>query len=155
MLIPCSEMLDRIEYKLKDENDYPLSFIGSIYLLIGFTVIDNKWIEFSTWARHSNTNLRITISSKAICWSNGYGRWENCLVPALSLTEWATYKSSNSHRWLVVLNDRWTENAYLNVVVPKSRKWWFYLIDKNGLYIKVKWTIAVCIHFSVVNESKS
>ena len=40
MLIPCSELLDRIEYELKDENDEPLSFIGNIYLLIGFTVID-------------------------------------------------------------------------------------------------------------------
>ena len=42
MLIPCSELLDRIEYELKDENDEALSFIGNIYLLIGFTVINNK-----------------------------------------------------------------------------------------------------------------
>ena len=42
MLILCSELLDRIEYELKDENDEPLSFIGIIYLLIGFTVIVNK-----------------------------------------------------------------------------------------------------------------
>ena len=54
---------------------------------------------------------------------------------------------------LVVLNERYTENAYLNVMVPKSRKWQFYLTDKNGLYIKVKWPITVCIHFSVVNGS--
>ena len=39
---------------------------------------------------------------------------------------------------LVILNEQYTENAYLNVVVPKSRKWRFYLTDKNGLYIKVK-----------------
>ena len=56
---------------------------------------------------------------------------------------------------LVVLNEAYMENAHMNVVVPKSRKCRFYLIDKNGLYINVKWTIAVCIHFSVVNESKS
>ena len=55
---------------------------------------------------------------------------------------------------LAMLNDRYTENAYLNVMVPKSRNWRFYLMDKNGLYIKVKWPITVCIHFSVVNESK-
>ena len=42
MLVPCSVLLDRIVYELKDENDEPLSFIGNIYLLIGFTVIDNK-----------------------------------------------------------------------------------------------------------------
>ena len=28
---------------------------------------------------------------------------------------------------LVILNEQYTENAYLNVVVPKSRKWRFYL----------------------------
>ena len=39
MLIPCSELLDRIEYELKDENDESLSFVGNVYLLIGFTVI--------------------------------------------------------------------------------------------------------------------
>ena len=39
MVIPCSELLDRIEYELKDENDESLSFIGNIYLLIGFTVL--------------------------------------------------------------------------------------------------------------------
>ena len=39
-LVPCSELLDRIKYELKDENDEALSFIGNIYLLIGFTVID-------------------------------------------------------------------------------------------------------------------
>ena len=42
MLILCSELLDRIEYELKDENNEPLSFIGIIYLLIGFTAIVNK-----------------------------------------------------------------------------------------------------------------
>ena len=42
MLVPCSELLNHIEYELKDENDEPLSFIGNIYLLIGFTVINNK-----------------------------------------------------------------------------------------------------------------
>ena len=56
---------------------------------------------------------------------------------------------------LAVLNEGYTENAHLNVAVPKSRKWRFYLTDENGLYIKVKWPITVCIHFSIVNESKS
>ena len=40
MLVSCSELLDRIEYELKDENDEALSFIGNIYLLIGFTVLN-------------------------------------------------------------------------------------------------------------------
>ena len=44
MLILCSELLDRIEYELKDENNETLSFIGNIYLLIGFTVI-TKWVH--------------------------------------------------------------------------------------------------------------
>ena len=42
MMVPCSELLDRIVYELKDENDEPLSFIGNVYLLIGFTVMNNK-----------------------------------------------------------------------------------------------------------------
>ena len=55
---------------------------------------------------------------------------------------------------LTVLNEWYTENAHPSVMEPKSRKWRFYLMDKNGQYIKVKWPITVCIHFSVVNESK-
>ena len=35
MLVFCSELLDRIEYELKEENDDPLSFISYMYLLIG------------------------------------------------------------------------------------------------------------------------
>ena len=46
---------------------------------------------------------------------------------------------------LAMLNEAYTENAHMNVVVPKSRKCRFYLTDKNGLYIKVKWFITVCI----------
>ena len=53
------------------------------------------------------------------------------------------------------MNEEYTENAYLNVVVPKSRKWRFYLTDKNGLYIKVKWPITVCIQFSVLPQKMS
>ena len=34
MLIPYSELLDRIEYELKYENNESLSFIDNIYLLI-------------------------------------------------------------------------------------------------------------------------
>ena len=40
MLVPCSELLDRIEYELKDENDEPLSFIWITYLLIRFIVVN-------------------------------------------------------------------------------------------------------------------
>ena len=35
MLILCSQLLDRIEYELKGENDDPLSFISYMHLLIG------------------------------------------------------------------------------------------------------------------------
>ena len=33
---------------------------------------------------------------------------------------------------LAVLNEAYTENAHMNVVVPKSRKWCFSLTDKSG-----------------------
>ena len=64
------------------------------------------------------------------------------------------YMQEHKQSSLTVLNELYTENAYLNVMVPKSRKWRFYLMDKNCRYFKVKWPITVCIHFSVVKESK-
>ena len=36
---------------------------------------------------------------------------------------------------LAVLNEAYTENAHMNVVVPKSRKWSFSLTDKTGATI--------------------
>ena len=42
---------------------------------------------------------------------------------------------------LAVLNEAYIENAHMNVVVPKSRKWRLYLTNKNGLYNKMKWPI--------------
>ena len=54
---------------------------------------------------------------------------------------------------LVVLNEAYTENAHMNVVVPKSRKWSFSLTDKTGATIALSMPITVCIHFHTINES--
>ena len=54
---------------------------------------------------------------------------------------------------LVVLNEEFTENAHMNVVVPKSRKWSFSLTDKTGATIALSMPITVCIHFHTINES--
>ena len=54
---------------------------------------------------------------------------------------------------LVVLNEEYTENAHMNVVVPKSRKWSFSLTDKSGVTIALPMPITVCIHFHTINES--
>ena len=54
---------------------------------------------------------------------------------------------------LVVLNQEYTENAHMNVVVPKSRKWCFSLTDKSGATIALPMPITVCIHFHTINES--
>ena len=54
---------------------------------------------------------------------------------------------------LVVLNQEYTENAHMNVVVPKSRKWCFSLTDKSGATIALSMPITVCIHFHTINES--
>ena len=48
---------------------------------------------------------------------------------------------------LVVLNEEYTENAHMNIVVPKSRKWSFSLTDKTGATIALPMPITVCIHF--------
>ena len=48
---------------------------------------------------------------------------------------------------LAVLNEVYTENAHMNVVVPKSRKWSFSLTDKSGASIALSMPITVCIHF--------
>ena len=51
---------------------------------------------------------------------------------------------------LVVLNEAYTENAHMNVVVSKSRKWCFSLTDKSGATIALPMPITVCIHFHTV-----
>ena len=51
---------------------------------------------------------------------------------------------------LAVLNQVYTENAHMNVVVPKSRKWCFSLTDKTGATIALPMPITVCIHFHTV-----
>ena len=53
---------------------------------------------------------------------------------------------------LVVVNETYQSNR-LNVVVPKVRKWRFYLTDKEGNYIHIDYPIRVSISFHRVNES--
>ena len=47
----------------------------------------------------------------------------------------------------------YTENAHMNVVVPKSRKWSFSLTDKTGATIALSMPITVCIHFHVLQSN--
>ena len=47
---------------------------------------------------------------------------------------------------LVVVNETYQTNR-LNVVVPKVRKWRFYLTDKEGRYITSRYPIIVSISF--------
>ena len=47
---------------------------------------------------------------------------------------------------LVVVNETYQSNR-LNVVVPKVRKWRFYLTDKEGNYIHIDYPIRVSISF--------
>ena len=47
---------------------------------------------------------------------------------------------------LVVVNETYQSNR-LNVVVPKVRKWRFYLTDKEGRYITSRYPIIVSISF--------
>ena len=53
---------------------------------------------------------------------------------------------------LVVVNETYQSNR-LNVVVPKVRKWRFYLTDKADNYIRIDCPIRVSISFHrVINE---
>ena len=53
---------------------------------------------------------------------------------------------------LAVLNEAYTENSHMNVMVPKSRKWSFSLTDKTGVTIALSMPITVCIHFHVLQS---
>ena len=44
------------------------------------------------------------------------------------------------------------QSDFLNTVIPKTRKWRFYITDKEGKYITLKAPMFVSIHFS---QSKS
>lgn len=44
------------------------------------------------------------------------------------------------------------QTDYFNTVIPKTRKWRFYITDKEGKYITLKAPMFVSIHFS---QSKS
>ena len=44
------------------------------------------------------------------------------------------------------------QTDYFNTVIPKTRKWRFYITDKEGNYITLKAPMFVSIHFS---QSKS
>ena len=52
---------------------------------------------------------------------------------------------------LVVVNETYQSNR-LNVVVPKVRKWRFYLTDKEGNYIHIDYPIRVSISFHVAGN---
>ena len=52
---------------------------------------------------------------------------------------------------LVVVNETYQSNR-LNVVVPKVRKWRFYLSDKEGNYIHIDYPIRVSISLHVMPE---
>ena len=43
------------------------------------------------------------------------------------------------------------QSDYFNTVIPKTRKWRFYITDKEGNYITLKAPMFVSIHFSVKN----
>ena len=41
------------------------------------------------------------------------------------------------------------QSDHFNTVVPKTRKWRFYMTDKEGHYITLKVPMYVSIHFSI------
>ena len=41
------------------------------------------------------------------------------------------------------------QSDYFNTVIPKTRKWRFYIMNKAGQYISLKRPLIVSIHFSI------
>lgn len=52
---------------------------------------------------------------------------------------------------MVCINSTW-QSDHINVVVPKTRKWRFYITNKEGQYISLKTPMFVSIHFSIKKE---
>lgn len=49
---------------------------------------------------------------------------------------------------MTCINETYQSDHY-NIVVPKTRKWRFYMTDKEGHYITLKVPMYVSIHFSI------
>lgn len=55
---------------------------------------------------------------------------------------------------MTCINETYQSDHY-NTVVPKTRKWRFYMTDKEGHYITLKVPMYVSIHFSIKRELRS
>lgn len=49
---------------------------------------------------------------------------------------------------MVCINETY-QTDHFNTVIPKTRKWRFYITDKEGHYITLKVPMYVSIHFSI------
>ena len=49
---------------------------------------------------------------------------------------------------MTCINEVW-QSDYFNTVIPKTRKWRFYMTDKEGNNITLKVPMYVSIHFSI------
>ena len=54
---------------------------------------------------------------------------------------------------MICINEVWQSDHY-NTVVPKTRKWRFYMTDKEGHYITLKVPMYVSIHFSIKSKDR-
>lgn len=86
-----------------------------------------------------NSNLRIERVS-ICCGSDDLG---TCL-----LLDTINNMQERRQSPLVVINKKF-QSDYVNITIPKTRKWRFYLTDKEGKYKSVHTPIVVSIHFSV------
>ena len=49
---------------------------------------------------------------------------------------------------MICINETY-QTDHFNTVIPKTRKWRFYMTDKEGHYITLKVPMYVSIHFSI------
>lgn len=54
---------------------------------------------------------------------------------------------------MVCINETY-QTDHFNTVIPKTRKWRFYITDKEGHYITLKVPMYVSIHFSIKSKDR-
>ena len=54
---------------------------------------------------------------------------------------------------MTCINEVW-QSDHFNTVIPKTRKWRFYMTDKEGHYITLKVPMYVSIHFSIKSKDR-
>lgn len=98
---------------------------------ITFSLTSSYEREFTS----SNLNSDIVIEQISVCTGSD-------VVGSCILLDTINNMQQQTQSHLVVINDIY-QSDYVNIVVPKTSKWRFYLTDKEGHSIHVKTPVIV------------